>query len=266
VRFSNGNSHPQADSKGDGRGMAIKLLDVVGEQALPSQENTTTQDLILMNSPVFFVRNLKEYIALFNAVKQAKGGVPFKFFFPSLKPWEWRFSEFQIVRSILSQKVESPLDLKYWSTTPYKFGDTAMKFSVEPSKSNKLDKSYAKTDNYLQQVMAEYLQDNEAKFDFFVQIQTDAQIMPIEDPTIEWNAPLQKVATLTIFKQTFTSPKQIEFDENLSYNPWHSLVEHMPLGGINRARKAIYQETSRIRHQGNQAIVREPTLADFEAY
>ena len=39
------------------------------------------------------------------------------------------------------------------------------------------------------------------------------------------------------------------FGENLSFTPWHSLPEHRPLGGINRARKAIYRAISRQRHE-----------------
>jgi hypothetical protein len=266
VRFSNGNSRIQPDSKGDGRGMAIKLLNVSGKKALPDEEDAITHDFILINHPVFIMRNLENYVQFFKAAKLAKGKFPINFFIPSWQPSEWHLSELKIALSLLSKKIENPLMLQYWSTTPYKFGDKAVKYSVKATKNHKLNKSHPKSDNYLQQVMVDYFAENKAEFDFCVQIQTDAYKMPIEDPTIEWKAPLEKVASITIPSQTFTSTKQIEFTENLSYNPWHSLVEHMPLGGINRARKAIYQEVSRTRHQANQAIVREPTLDDFEAY
>lgn len=266
VRFSNGNSRTRSDTQGDGRGMAIKLLDVPGTKVLPGETDATTQDFILINDPVFFVRNLADYIEFFAAAKRANGGFPKDFFVPSWKPWEWRLSELKIALSLLLKKIESPLTLQYWSMTPYKFGDKAMKFSTKPAKSNKLAKSYPKSDNYLQQVMSDYLAENEAEFDFFVQIQTDAVKMPVEDPTVEWNAPLEKVANITIPRQTFTSPKQVEFAENLSYNPWHSLPEFMPLGGINRARKVIYQQISQIRHDDNGVVKREPTLKDFEEF
>ncbi|PSB02943.1 catalase family protein [Merismopedia glauca] len=266
VRFSNGNSRSQPDNKGDGRGMAIKLLDVPGKKVLSGEEDATTHDFILINHPVFIVRNLQDYVDFFEAAKLAKGKFPVKFFFPGINPWEWHLSELKIAISLLTKKIQSPLTLQYWSMTPYKFGDKAMKLSAKPGKPNKLAKSYPKSDNYLQQVMSEYLAENEAEFDFFVQIQTDAQKMPIEDPTVEWNAPLEKVATITIPRQTFTSPTQIEFTENLSYNPWHSLPEHMPLGGINRARKLIYQQISQIRHDDNHVSKREPTLEDFESF
>ena len=35
--------------------------------------------------------------------------------------------------------------------------------------------------------------------------------------------------------------------------------DHRPLGGINRARRTIYETISRLRHQRNSAPRREPT-------
>ncbi len=39
------------------------------------------------------------------------------------------------------------------------------------------------------------------------------------------------------------------FVENLSWNPWNALPEHRPLGGINRARKLVYDDSSALRHK-----------------
>jgi hypothetical protein len=46
--------------------------------------------------------------------------------------------------------------------------------------------------------------------------------------------------------------------EDISLTPWHGLVDHLPLGGINRARRT-YNAVSEFRHQmkGTQRI--EPT-------
>ena len=41
--------------------------------------------------------------------------------------------------------------------------------------------------------------------------------------------------------------------DNLSFNPWHSLPEHRPIGGINRLRKAVYETVSAYRHERNGA-------------
>ncbi len=90
--------------------------------------------------------------------------------------------------------------------------------------------------------------------------------MPVEDATVEWNeakSPPVKVATLRIPVQHFDTPAVREFDENLSFTPWHSLETHRPLGGVNRCRKRVYDAISEERHRANRAPRREPTLADL---
>ena len=85
--------------------------------------------------------------------------------------------------------------------------------------------------------------------------------MPIEDPGVEWSetlSPFRKVATIKIIQQEFDTPAQNEFGEHLSFTPWHALPEHRPLGGVNRARKVVYEAISKFRHELNQVPKREP--------
>ncbi len=60
VRFSNGLRYDDRDK--DAHGMAIKLLDVPGPKLQPGQEDSTTQDFILIDSPVFFSDTLDNYL------------------------------------------------------------------------------------------------------------------------------------------------------------------------------------------------------------
>ena len=73
--------------------------------------------------------------------------------------------------------------------------------------------------------------------------------MPVEDPTVEWTSDPIRLATLTIHPQQFDTPERAVFFENLSYNPWNSLPEHRPLGGVNRGRKVAYADSSELRHK-----------------
>jgi hypothetical protein len=85
--------------------------------------------------------------------------------------------------------------------------------------------------------------------------------MDVEDSRIEWTevqAPFYKVATIRIPAQTFDTPQQNVFCENLSFTPWHALPEHKPLGVTNRLRKVIYDHISRVRHEMNEADRQEP--------
>lgn len=110
--------------------------------------------------------------------------------------------------------------------------------------------------------MVKRLQEKDVTFDFLAQLQTDPVAMPIEDSTVSWDqraSPYRKIATIRIPKQTFDTPAQQEFAENLSFTPWHALPEHRPLGNMNRARKHVYWAISKLRHAHNGAPRTEPT-------
>jgi hypothetical protein len=63
--------------------------------------------------------------------------------------------------------------------------------------------------------------------------------------------PYIPVARIHIPAQEFRSDAQFEFARQLTWNPWHSVPEHRPLGNQNRARKRLYFEMSRYRQGKN---------------
>jgi hypothetical protein len=248
IRFSNGSGTPQPDSSGDGRGMAIKLMGV-------EQSPSTTQDFVMINHPVFFVRNAADYVELQTASS------PLRFFFPSFNPFRFRLHEGLIALAIAGHKVRNPLNLRYWSMTPYRFVAGACKFSARPTGG---PSTYLATDsaNFLHDNLVRHLADAGASFDFMVQRRTVPNAMPIEDPTIAWDeasAPFVPVARVTIPSQTFDSPTQQAFCENLSFTPWHCVDAHKPLGGLNRVRRVVYERVSRLRHELNGVPRSEPS-------
>ena len=88
------------------------------------------------------------------------------------------------------------------------------------------------------------------EFDFRIQLQTDPHRMPIESASVIWPERLSQPVTtarLQLPVQAFDSPEQLAFARNLSFQPWHSIPDHRPLGSQNRARKAIYYELSKLR-------------------
>jgi len=248
IRFSNGSEKPQPDRIGDGRGMAVKLMDV-------AQSPSTTQDFVMLNHPVFFVRNAADYVDLETASSQAR------FFFPSLNPFGFRLHELMAALALAGQKVRNPLSPRYWSMTPYRLGDGACKFSARPAGAPSPFTATG-TPNFLHDNLARHLAGAGAAFDFMLQPRTRAKAMPIEDPTVVWDeaaAPFIPVAHITIPRQSFDSAEQRAFCENLSFTPWHCLDAHQPLGGINRVRRTVYDEISRLRHALNEAPRLEPT-------
>jgi hypothetical protein len=158
-----------------------------------------------------------------------------------------------------SKKPDSPLRISYWSNTPLSIGTLAVKLQARPDLAGAPAVANFDSPDKLRLAMAAQLKDHEARFDLLAQVQTDALTMPVEDPTVEWPAPWQKVATIRIPPQNFDTPEQQAFGENLSFTPWHALPAHRPLGGINRARKEIYRAISKQRHELNHVPRREPT-------
>lgn len=253
VRFSNSVGTVGPDKEPQGRGMAIKLMGIEGEKLLESERHEKTQDFVMITNPVFPIKDVFDYI---NLLKAAFAKKPLKFFFPSVNPFAWKMKEFAIVNAIRNKLVCNPLTTQYWSTTPYLLGDKAVRFSCRPNFT--LDPTLPFSDNYLREAMSRMLKEREVSFDFLIQHHSGDPAL-IEDPRQEWPGEYQRVATLRIPMQNFESPKQMEFAENLAFTPWHSLPEHRPLGGVNRARKKVYEEISKFRHQENGVTRSEPT-------
>jgi Catalase len=234
VRYSNGRYVD--DRQADVRGMAIKVL-------IPRDEETSLQqDFILANHPVFFCRNVQHTLEFLAATAS---GTP---------PTQLALTTHPALVGFTSQVKSSPLDLTYWSQTPYKCGNGAVKYLATPSlEQEKASVTLNDSPDFLREAMIERLtfQKIGATFDFFVNPQTDADAMPIEDATIEWKSSPVKLATIMIFPQRFNSPEQMQFVENLYWTPWDSLPEHKPLGGINRARQGLYQDSRELRHITN---------------
>ncbi|MGK7957665.1 MAG: catalase family protein [Crocosphaera sp.] len=270
VRFSNGsgfsdeNGHFQPDTRGDIRGISIKLLGVRGCKAFENSA-PNEQDFIAVNTPVFFLRDAKAYLYFFpvvNAIREGKitlndDGIPQHIPDELKQSYEVIAYSLPLLNKVRSQIMTSPLEANYWSATPYKFGNNAIKYGVFPHLEKEkfnIGKAQDKT-NYLREAMTKHLAEKEAYFDFSIQLQTDAEKMPIEDPTVLWDekeSPFIKVATLKIFKQEFNTQERIEMDEKQSFSPWNCLEEYRPLGGVNRARK-IYVDMADFRNEINDA-------------
>lgn len=257
IRFSNGSSNvSQPDTQGDIRGMAMKLMNVSGQKILPGH-TAATQDFVMMNSREFFIEDLKDYVAFSESIAHGKWGLAkFAITHPRVS---YRLYQ------IMGQTMASPLSSAFFSATAYKLGDQAIKFKVQPCKGQP---NTTRPDNagphYLREAMSQHLQSEGACMTFMIQPRQGN--MPVENATVEWPesiSPYIPVARIEIPPQTFESPAQMAFCENLSFTPWHSLPEHRPLGVTNRVRKSVYELISQFRHEFNGVERREPTDFSF---
>jgi hypothetical protein len=244
ARFSNQNGTVSPDSKGDIRGVALKLIGVVGEKLMPGSAN---HDFIMISEDRFVTKDVAEFDALVLALT---GGLP---------KMAWYFlTHLRSARNLFVslRHFSNPLAIRYFSVAPYLFGARAVKYCLTPRGVTETAPHSHPSDGFLREAMVSQLTSGEAVFDFAVQFQTDPYTMPIEDPGVAWDektSPFHTVATLRIPAQVFDTLDRREFGDNLSFDPWRCLPEHRPLGGISRARLQVYQALSLFRHQRNQA-------------
>lgn len=259
IRFSNAsNDASSADIDKDARGIAIKLLGVSGEKILESEKQATTQDFIMINHPVFFANDAKRYLSFINDVNShnmiRKLHIPFALGFKGTMN----------ALGARNSQIANPLYARYWSMVPYQLGQgndrQAVKYSVRAcsATANNLPKN--PSHDFLREALKNTLQQTDACMEFLIQPRTSNKML-VEDSMTEWDekaAPFYQVATIHIPKQNFDTPEQNKFCENLSFTPWHALPAHKPLGAVNRMRKVIYENISRVRHDMNSAPRQEP--------
>ena len=259
MRLSNGNAYPQFDSARDARGMAIKLLDVPGDKLLSSKATAANQDFVMFNHPVFFVRDVAEYKQNFAA--QASGQ-KIQAFFPSWDPRSWEIRHLIIALKTLAPAPDSPVTATYNSIAPFKLGPHNIKYRVVPDPQScppyELPEQNTALPNFLRNALYQQLSLDRVPACFALQVQRQNAdyYMPIEDTSVQWSediSPFETVATVRVEPQDFDTREQNLACDNLSFNPWHALPEHRPIGGINRLRKAVYEAVSVYRHQRNAA-------------
>ena len=261
VRFSNGKQAD--DTQPDVHGMAVKLTGVPDRKIL---DDEATHDFILADNPVFPIRTADEYVQFVKSVAEsAKEKKPPERFIAWLQ--QNRPEDLPVLKGFLGGRLqESPLSASYWSEVPYAFGagdGTICRYRVKPEADNLVAQiaEAERSPDYLRQVMVEHLtrRNLPARFDFTLQVLDGATAEVIDNPTVEWNVPEQRVAIITIPPQTFDTPEKQAFGENLSYTPWHALHEHRPVGQMNAVRKTVYLESSKRRHEIRLALRGEPT-------
>jgi catalase len=268
IRFSNGDPLVRSDKEKDARGMAIKVMGVPGRKLLEDDglPHAETQDFLLINSPQFIVRNLREY-ATFS--RYAAQGSAFGYFLggftPELPQKNWanlaNFKEYHLREAFLARKdaraaPDSLLDTQFYSVSAYRLGpDAFVKYSARPCHIASAAAADRGDPNYLRTEMTEHLTHEGACFEFLVQPQMIGKYMPVEDTTIQWkesDSPFVPVARIEIPKQEFAANQEV--CENLSFNPWHALPEHKPAGALNRVRKQVYLSVARYRHTMNGQV------------
>ena len=258
VRFSGPGPYvtPDIDDVGF-MSISIKLMGVPGDKLMA--EEKFTQDLFGVSTPTFVTPDTRANANLQRwSLKNAS-----IFHFVNFR--NSHLLDF-IMQGLWIKTQSSPFEAPYFSCVPYLLGEgQAMQYSVWPKSKTKTPiprLPLRPPDDYLRQAMVAALDRGDVELDVRLQLQTDPHLMPIENNAVLWPkrlSPRVSVATLRIPKQKFDSPAQIAFARRLSYNPWHCIAEHRPLGNQSRARRRMYHELSKFRHDMNGVPHYEPT-------
>ena len=258
VRFSGPGPYitPDIDDVGF-MSISIKLMGVPGPKLM--SEERGTQDMFGVSPPTFVTPDVNANAQLqVESLKNAS-----IFYFVNLHRPHILDG---IMQGLFIKTQTSPFEAPYFSCVPYLLGEgQAMQYSVWPKSSKRTPiprLPLRPPDDYLRQAMVGALDAGDVELDFRIQRQTDPHLMPIENASVLWPerlSPRVSVATLRITRQKFDSPAQMDYAKRLSYNPWHSIAEHRPLGNQSRARHRIYLALSTLRHEMNAIPHYEPT-------
>jgi hypothetical protein len=258
VRFSGPGPYvtPDIDDVGF-MSISIKLMGVPGPKLM--DEEKFTLDMFGVSTPTFVTPDTRANAHLQHWSLQDASIFHFLNFH---RPHVLDF----IMQGLWIKTQSSPFEAPYFSCVPYLLGEgQAMQYSVWPKSKKKTPiprLPLRPPDDYLRQAMVAALDRGDVELDIRVQLQTDPHLMPIENNAVLWPerlSPRVSVATLRIPQQKFDSPAQIAFARRLSYNPWHCIAEHRPLGNQSRARRRMYFELSKYRHDMNAVPHYEPT-------
>ena len=258
VRFSGPGPYitPDIDDVGF-MSISIKLMGVPGAKLM--DEEKFTLDMFGVSTPTFVTPDTKANAQL--QIESLKNAQIF-YFLNFTRPHVLDL----IMQSLFIKTQSSPFEAPYFSCVPYLLGEgQAMQYSVWPKSKKRTPiprLPLRPPDDYLRDAMVASLADSDVEFDIRLQLQTDPHLMPIENNAVLWPeklSPRVSVATLRLPKQKFDSPAQMAFAKKLSYNPWHTIAEHRPLGNQSRARRRMYLELSRLRHTMNAVPHYEPS-------
>ncbi|MEO8577183.1 MAG: catalase family protein [Gemmatimonadales bacterium] len=258
VRFSGPGPYVTPDIEDVGfMSISIKLMGVPGAKLMAEEKFTV--DMFGVSPPTFVTPDVKANAQL--QTESLKNAQIFYFL-------NFRRSHVLdlIMQSLWTKTQSSPFEAPYFSCVPYLLGEgQAMQYSVWPksAKRTRVPRLPLRPpDDYLRDAMVASLAAGDVELDFRIQRQTDPHLMPIENAGVLWPeklSPRISVATLRLPRQKFDSPAQMEFARRLSYNPWHTVAEHRPLGNQSRARRRMYLELSKLRHSMNAVPHYEPS-------
>jgi hypothetical protein len=258
------------------RGVALKIIGVPGPRVAGS-EGDATQDFLFSNGPAFAKSHPQSFLSTLKLLAGTTDKAP------GLKK-ALSFVMRGVEKAIEAVGGESATALTlggypevhilgddFFSQAPILYGDYIAKIALKPASANVRALAKAPLElkgkpDGIREAVTDFFATNSAEWNLQIQLCTDLETMPIEDAAKAWpedRSPYRTVARLTFPAQNAWSPTRVQqVNEQMSFNPWHALAAHRPLGAIMRVRKQVYDAAARFRAAHNHVTICEPRSID----
>ncbi len=279
MRFSTNPGYMLADNVSSPRGLAVKVLNVPGER-VASDAAGSSQDFVCVNANAFgapdpagFLKQIKLFDKNLETPEGVKHAVSV-----AARATNAVLKAVHLESATL-EGIGAPathiLGESFSTVAPLRFGGYVAKIGFAPGSENLKKLTGESIDlsedyNALEELIKKFFRHETAVWEVKAQLALDdsdkddkEREFPIERADVKWpeeKSPWQVVARITVEPQdTYSDARQVFVDERLSFNPWHALAAHRPLGGIMRSRLKAYEEAAKYRAQRNERERAEPT-------
>ncbi|TPG60982.1 catalase family protein [Hymenobacter nivis] len=273
IRLSTSPGAIQPDNQPAVKGFGLKIIGVEGKKFLAEEADALTQDFLMVNDTIIPTGDVKSYHDMQLRIEKLAHG-------PEIV--QTVINEVGVVvdkaLEALGTKKELPMVVQahpnhhmlgetYTTLGAIRYGDYVAKISVAPLSENlkalvgkEMDVSEP---GAYRDMVVDFFKSQGAEYELRAQLCTDLKTMPVEDASIDWpqdQSPYQALGKIVLPAQDAYSPaRRVYADDVLSFNPFHCLPEHLPLGSINRVRIKAYASSSNYRHATNAVAKVEPT-------
>lgn len=266
IRFSTSPGDFLHDRVSTPRGLAIKVLNVPGDQLPGSTDALHSQDFLMVDGPAFLSPDPKSFLASLKLLAQTTNKAEgFKqALSAALRTTERGIEalggESAKIKSLGGHPMHHLLGETFFTQVPIRYGNFMAKVSLVPVSAELLalkDQALPEPENpnAIRQAVVDFFHAHNARWELRVQLCTDLSSMPIEDASVIWpeeQSPYLTVATLDVGAQlAWDEQKSQALEDSLSFSPWNALQAHQPLGGVMRVRREAYQFSATFRQQFN---------------
>lgn len=256
------------------RGLGLKILGVESEdRAHADFLNDNNQDFVFVTEPEFLFKDAADYARSGMRTAKILARLPdvgmltintlLRGARRAVEPWGRQLPD---KLRVFAEPNFHPLGQTFYTAAPVRYGKYIAKISVSPHSTEVVELSEETLpqdgDNAASDAVIQHFGKHGAEYVVSAQLCTDTTEMPLEDATKPWSqekSPYFPVGVIRYPRQTGHSEALSKFgDDELTFNSWRGIIEHTPLGSINRLKLRVYAESSKFRHATNNATETEP--------